>query len=291
MKKSIFFGVGVSLLFVLAGTQVFLVSQQEERSAENLQASAPDDSLPAVLEDLYPPKAQKPVFFLKMLGLAHSFSGTISDFFGSDLPNALDNFQKFKAQYAELASLVPDWKSEYPSAPVEELGTALKTGDQGMFLAAVEKVGGVCSACHVDNMVRVQQKYGWPDFSAIKAKDPLTGEEVDLHMLMVYLDISFTGLGADLEQGQVENAQKQYQGFKARFETMENTCAECHGTDERKYYVDESIRVMVDELGKTIAGPSPEKVEKLVMGIGMESCHKCHLVHLPAAFAQKKWKK
>jgi hypothetical protein len=72
---------------------------------------------------------------------------------------------------------------------------------------------------------------------------------------------------------------------------MAGTCQECHGADDRKYYVDGSVRAMVEDLGKAAAEPSLEKAGKLVMGIGMESCHKCHLVHMPAALAQKKGRK
>jgi mono/diheme cytochrome c family protein len=258
------------------------------RSADDKAAAQPAGSLPASLDALYPPQAQGPVFLIKMISLAESFGGTLSDLFEKDLPNASAGFDKFQAQYKELSGLVPEWGSLYPLAPVNELGAALKAGDQGRVMAAAEKVGGICSACHAENMAPVQFRYGWPDFSGIRAKDPLTGEEVSLHQLMLFLDINFAGISADLQQGQAENAQKQFQGFKARFEAMADTCQECHGPDERKYYVDGSIRTMVEELGRAVAEPSTEKAGKIHQGIGMESCRKCHLVHIPAAFAQKK---
>jgi hypothetical protein len=228
-----------------------------------------------------------------MIELAHSFSGTLSDFLENDLENARANFNKFKARYGELSGLIPEWKDKYPQGPVEELDAALRTGDQGKLIAAFEKVGGVCSGCHISTMAKVQYKYGWSDFSAVRAKDPLTGEEIDLHRLMIYLDTCFTGISADIAEAQEENARRNYQGFRARFDTMAGTCEDCHGPNERKYYVDNSILTMIEELGKTISESAveKEKVEKLVMGIGMESCHKCHLVHIPAAFAQKHLKR
>ncbi len=290
MKKRVLFGLGSLTFVMMAALAVSLLSQQKERTAEGRPALKPGESLPAALEDLYPPKAEGPVYLIKMIGLAESFGGFLSDLFEKDMPNALAGFKKFKAQYGELSGLVPEWKSLYPPAPIEELGSALKSGDQGRVMAAVEKAEGVCSACHVENMASVQFRYGWPDFWEIQAKDPLTGKEVSLHQLMLFLDVSFSGIGADLEQGQAENAQKQFQGFKTRFEAMAGTCQECHGQDERKHYVDGSVPAMVEELGKAAAEPSPEKARQLVQGIGMESCHKCHLVHVPAALAQKKLK-
>jgi cytochrome c553 len=291
MKKPYVLGVSFFALLMMTTLHVSLLPQQKERPAQSRRGLKPGDSLPAALDDLYPPKAKEPVYLIKMIGLAESFGGILGDLFENDLPNALASFQKFMAQYGELSGLIPEWKSSYPPGPIEELGASLKAGDQGQVLAAVEKVGGVCTACHVENIASVQFRYGWPDFSKIRAKDPLTGEEVSLHQLMVFLDASFSGIGPDLEQGQAKNAQKQFQGFKARFETLAGTCQECHGQDERKYYVDNNVRAMVEELGEAAAESSLEKAHKLVMGIGMESCHKCHLVHHPAAFAQKKWKR
>jgi hypothetical protein len=291
MKAWGIFGLVFLALLMMAALPFSLTSRQEERTAGEYATAKPGESLPAALDALYPPKAQTPVFLIKMIGLAESFGGTLSDLFENDLPNALAGFEKFKAQYVELSGMVPEWKGLYQPASVDELGAAVKSGDQGRVMVAVEKIGAVCSACHIENMAPVQFRYGWPDFSAIQVKDPLTGQEVNFHQLMLFLDINFSGIRADLEQGQAENARKQLQGFKARFEAMADTCQECHGQEERKYYVDGSVRAMVDELGKAAAEASSEKVGKIHQGIGMESCHKCHLVHIPAAFAQKKWKR
>ena len=75
---------------------------------------------------------------------------------------------------------------------------------------------------------------------------------------------------------------------------MKDTCEECHGTEERKYYVDESVQALVDEMGKALNKPSVDskEVETLAQGIGMESCFKCHRIHLAAAYAKyqgEKW--
>jgi cytochrome c556 len=291
MRKTGFL-IGIFMaLFLAAAGLVFPQAQQKEKPAENQTAVEQDESLPAALDALYPPRAQGPILLIRMIELAESFGGMLSDLFENDLPNVAAGFENFKVQYAELSGLVPEWRNLYPAAPVEELGASLKAGQPGRVMAAVEKVGGVCSACHIENMPRVQFRYGWPDFSEIRAKDPLTGEEISLHQLMLMLDVNFSGIPTDLEQGQPENAQKQFQGFQARFEALAGTCQECHGQDERKYYVDSRVRAMVKELGKAAAEAALEKIRTLHQGIGMESCHKCHLVHVPAAFGQKKLKR
>lgn len=291
MRRPGLIGASLGALMLIATLRASLLPQERERPAGDRPAAKAGSSLPAALDGLYPPGAPEPVFLIKMIGLAESFGGMIGDLFENDLQNVLANLQTFKANYSELAGLVPEWKSMYPTAPIEELESSLKSGDQGKIMAAIEKVGGACSACHVEYMAPVQFRYGWPAFSQIRAKDPLTGEDVGLNRLMMFLDVNFSAIGADLKQGQAENALEQFQGFQARFEALASTCQECHGQDERKYYVDSSVRAMIDELGKAAAASSPEKAAKLVMGIGMESCHKCHLVHVPAAFAQQKAKR
>ena len=121
--------------------------------------------------------------------------------------------------------------------------------------------------------------------------DPLTNEEVDFTMLKKYLSTNLLGITVNLQEGQIENAIKQFEGFDARFQTWKDTCEECHGVSGRKYYVDESIQVMINQLGQALKDPShinPQQLQELMMGIGVESCGKCHLVHVPAALTKRR---
>jgi len=183
--------------------------------------------------------------------------------------------------------MVPEWEKNFPLAPVNDLGAALKSGDQGKVMAAFESVGKVCSDCHLANQSKAYFKYHWGDFHGIKIKDPLSQQEVNFQQFMLFLDGSFTGIEIDVEQGQIENAQRQLQGFRARFDALEESCMNCHDT-ERHYYVDQSIKAMIDKLGQALlASPvDPKQVSTISYSIGLESCFKCHLVHMPAAAAQ-----
>ena len=279
MKKFIFLLLGMS---VAAGFG-FTVHAEEKVS----KVSA--DRLPAALDAFYPPKAQKPVHLLRMIGLGGLFAGIASDLAEHDLQGAKDVFAKFKTEYVEMSKLVPEWKKEYPMKPVEELGAALKLGDPRKAMPAFGKLGDVCHNCHVKYMPLAQQKYHWGDFSTIKAKDPLSNEEVPFARLKQYLDASFSGIALNIERGQKERALKQVQGFNARFQTLKTICGRCH-TEERKYYVDEGVQGLIDKLGQTLGNPStdPKAAMELVQRIGMESCHKCHLVHYPAAAAKSR---
>lgn len=282
----------IAILIITLGCTSEQAQKIDRLQQENEALKAIIAPPPSSLDALFPPKAEQPIYLFKMLEIGTPFSGIIVDLFENDPQNAMANFERFKAKYVEVSKMVPEWEKDFPIAPVEELGAAMETGDQATVMAALEKVGKVCGDCHAANMLKVQQKYHWGDFKAIRVEDPVTKEEVDFSRLMQYFDGNFVGISVDVEQGQRENAQKQFQGFNARFQALKETCLNCHDT-ERKYYVDESIQALVNKMGRALKKSpiDPKELEALGQGIGMESCFKCHLVHVPAAFTQLRWAK
>lgn len=283
----------MSILAILSIALAFTITQAETtkmlKQKINPDVAAPP---PSSLDALFPPKAEQPIYLFKKLGLSSFFAGIVADLFENDPQNAKANFERFKAQYVEISKLVPEWEKKFPIGPVEELGAALETGDRGKIMAAYEQVGNVCRNCHTANQTKVHQKYHWGDFTAITVTDPLTKEQIDFLQLMRYLDVNYWAIGLDVEQGQKGNAQKQFQGFNTRFQTLKETCGNCHNT-ERKYYTDENVQAIIDQLERALRESpiDPKKVGTLMQGIGMESCFKCHLVHFPAAFAKIEWAK
>lgn len=255
-------------------------------SGEPAGSAAP----PAALDNFFPPKAPGPVFMLKMLEMNSALSGVVIDLFEGDFENVKVHFTAFQQKYAELSKLVPEWESNFDLGAVSELGTALESGDQSKVMGAFGKVGATCHACHTANMAAVQQKYHWDDFSQINATDPVTNETVDFARLMQQIALSFDGIETDLKEGQADRAVKHYEDFAKRFQAMKETCSACHET-ERKYYVDAGVEAMISQLGTALKSPTPDgaAIGQLGMGIGMESCHKCHLVHVPASTAQMRW--
>ncbi len=291
MKKAAFL-----LLVILLAATACTDKQAEEIGMLKKENSALKEKLappPSVLDAMYPPNAEQPVYQLKMLDMEMSMSGIIVDFFENDIENVMANFENFKTKYGEMAKLVPEWKNKYPLEPVEGLRTALQSGEKNRVMASFAELGKVCMDCHIETMAKVQQKYYWMDFREVRATDPLSSEVVDFATLKQYLNSSFWGIIVDLQQGQMENALKQFEGFNARFQTLKDICEDCHGTSERKYYVDENVQAMINKLGQALKNPSslnPEKVQGLMMAIGGESCGKCHLVHTPAALVKYQWK-
>lgn len=245
---------------------------------------------PGSLDNLYPPKAEAPILLLRMFDLANSLAGISVNFFENDLENAHAHYEKFKTQYSEIAKLVPEWERAYPMEPVEELGTAISSGDQEQVMAAFGKIDRVCYECHIANTSKVQQKYHWDDYHGLSMMDPVTKKEINFKQFKQQLWSSFGGIGVDLEEGQPENALKHFEDFKKRFQVLEETCEVCHETT-REYYVDENAKLLIERLGAVLKSSSPELrvVGELSQEIGTESCLKCHRVHSPVAFAKARW--
>lgn len=272
MKPWIFFAAGLLCLAALAFS---------------LEPGQP----PAALDNFFPPKAPAPVLLFKMLELNEALAGTAVNMMEQDFENAGKHYATFKERYAAMSKLVPEWERYYDLEAVDELGAAMKAGDQGRVMAAFGRVGGTCHACHVDNMAAVQFKYHWDDFSRVQATDPVTNQPSAFAPFMQHMAMSFDGIGIDLKEGQADRAAKHAEDFEKRFHAMGETCSACHQT-ERKYYVDASVTAMVSELTAVAKSPNPDlaKLGQLTQAIGMESCFKCHLVHIPAATAHARWK-
>jgi hypothetical protein len=272
----------IVLSIIFLAILAFAQGSEEEKSVN------PDPySLPSSLDSFYPPAAQGPVYLFTMLEFTPSFSGIMSDLMEGEPQNVQANYDSFREKYLAASELVPEWKEDFGLAAVDELGSAIKTGDQSKIAPAFEKVGKACVDCHVKNSTSVQHKYHWGDYSTITATDPVSSQDVSFFQFMFMIESDFSGIGIDLSQGQVENALRHLDGFERRYQTLAETCDACHDS-ERKYYVDESITGMIGALKLKLQEETPDQksVGELLQGIGYESCYKCHLIHTPSAYAK-----
>jgi hypothetical protein len=269
-----------------------------DRSAEIARLKAEVERLreiagppPASLDRLYPPTAKEPVFLLAMHGQAQPLIATVLKVTQGDMPSARKYFAQFREAYARASSLVPEWKDKFPTGPIDEMGAALESGAPDKVMASVEKVGAVCAGCHMVNMPKVMQAKHWSDFSLISLTSPITRQPVKWAEFMFGLEVSFAGIGIELQEGHVEKAREYFGAFNGAMGELRTACAACHDT-ERKYFVDASVQSTIDALGVALQKPAPDAtlVGDLSAKIGMESCRKCHLVHVPAALTQMRFK-
>lgn len=241
---------------------------------------------PASLDALYAPGSQA-TWQAHMFELMMPFVSMISDMTQQDMENATANFEAFRAKYAALPEIVPEWAPLFPAEPVDRLGAALAGGDPAAVMEAVGGVGQVCHDCHAVNMPKVHAKYRWPSFADVRENDPVTNNELTMPEYMQFMEVAFVGMAADLQQGQIDRARANYEAFSARFRNLAALCTDCHDT-EREYYVDDEVIGVVDQLGAAVNADSPDpgRIMGLMQRIGEEACGRCHLVHTPAAFAQ-----
>ncbi|HWR84281.1 MAG TPA: hypothetical protein VN285_13365 [Candidatus Deferrimicrobium sp.] len=276
------------LAAVLVGAiMVSVVVTLADQPGTNQKADPAVRTIPASLSNLYPPRSPAPTYLLAMLGMARAFSGIVCDVLENDSANAQSGFGTFKKSYLEVSNMVPEWKQEFPLQPIEALNAALSTGDPSKIMPAVDEVGKICHNCHTAAMPPVQQKYRWNNFGDISVTDPISGQQVSYARFMLMMETNFDGIGVDVQQGQRDNALLQLTGFSARFQAMAEACMICHDS-ERKYYVDTSVTNLISTLQAELSRSevNGDVVGRLLRSIGQESCSKCHLVHIPAAYAQ-----
>jgi len=245
---------------------------------------------PISLDSLYPPVAAAPVYLQAMLGLGEAFTGIVVDFSEQDVEHLEPGFERFRDRYAAATKMVPEWADKYPVEPVDRLGAALASGEPQQIGDALGAVGAVCNDCHVATMAKVQYRYHWGDFSRITVADAAAGRQLSYPELMQELDVGMVGIGIDLEEGQPDRALAHFDAFRSRFGQLAAVCGNCHAT-ERKYFVDATAWETIERLGAALRGDAadPQQVGTLLQRIGLETCHRCHLVHAPAALAARQW--
>ena len=151
----------------------------------------------------------------------------------------------------------------------------------------IGKLGEGCAKCHTDKMPQVWNKYNWNDFGKLTLKTPNPAEPVLPFPAakIKYLAAGFDGIGVNIKNNNQKGAQESFGLFKTMFDNMNSTCSSCH-VSPRTYYVSADIQAMIKLMGEKINSGNRSEAEGLRMGIGMESCYKCHVLHMPAQFAK-----
>jgi cytochrome c553 len=250
---------------------------------------------PKSLDKLYPPQAEQPVWLFEMLKLAVLWRTVGNGVQQKDWADAQQGFDDFRAQIIKLSNMVPEWKHHFKLDLVDAVGRALAQKDPKAIGEASRKMGGgICGHCHGEHRVAVWYRYQFKDFSKVMVEDPFAKKKFPLRQFMFMISGPFEDIEIDLKQGQLDNARKAFGAFSARAKALKKACEECHDPEhgERKYFVDSEVMEKIDGLGAELANAAPahENVEKLFMGIGVEMCYECHLVHVPAATVQNAWR-
>jgi hypothetical protein len=230
--------------------------------------SANDKHEHGVYEIKLPPKSldqyyqkEPSDYLMAMFGILGPMGGMETHLKDGNMDKAKEYFVAFKSEYFKQSKMVPEWSDHYPSEPLENLEKALDSGDSVKIEAASGK------------------SIGWLDY-----------------MFGLHHSFSATNtyLSEEKADGKFGKTIAALNNLQKRVEGLNEGCKECHGKeDKRKYYTNSDILDLLskagDELNQT--QPNIENVVKRLQGVGMESCYKCHVAHIPAATIQRTWRK
>jgi hypothetical protein len=290
--------VALFFLFCLSGFLIFGLHGYNSTSAdEKHEHGVYEVKLPPKSLDQYYQKAPSD-YLMAMFGVLGPMGGMETHLKDGNMDKAKEYFGVFKAEYFKLSKMVPEWSKYFPSEPMENLEKALDSGDTGKIDSAIQGVGKTCADCHQEHLPEVWYKYQWKDFGKIKVPDPVSGKLLDFVEYMFGLHHSYSATNTYLSEekagGKFDKTIEALNNLKYRMEALNVGCKECHGKDDkRKYYTSSDVIDLLSVAGYELKKTQPniEEVNKRLQGAGMESCYKCHLVHIPAASIHRAWGK
>jgi len=248
--------------------------QGEEKQRSVYMVNKPPESL----DQYYPPKAQGPQYLFAMFGMEKPITGMMTHIQDGDLAKAREYFKAVKAEYGKLAKMVPEWSRHYwPEKPLEDLSAALEGGDVGKIGPAMAGLMQVCVRCHQETMPAVWARYQKDVEEMGEVMFPLAG--------------AFGAVNTYLAEGEFDKASKAMEGFQKLMDEFAQSCGSCHNT-ERKYSVSENVQTLMKSVAAGLKKEKPdvERIAGAIQAIEMESCYKCHRVHIPTGSMQKAWR-
>ncbi|MCX9084373.1 MAG: hypothetical protein OIN87_06210 [Candidatus Methanoperedens sp.] len=265
------------VIILILGAGVWLLSNNNDKNK--------NEELPSSLDRYY--QSQPPVYLVSMFELGAAMMGIGVNVQQKDMINAKKSYDDFSLKFKESSDMVPEWKKYYDQAAVEKIGASLDSDDVPGVFENIGKVGEACVQCHKEKMVPIWNKYNWKDFSKLTMKTPNPEEPVLPFPAakIKYLAFGFDGIGVNIKNNNQKGAKESFGLFKTMFDNLNSTCSSCH-VSPRNYYVSSDVQAMIDMMGEKINSGNLSEAEGLRMGIGMESCYNCHVLHMPAQYAK-----
>jgi cytochrome c556 len=265
------------VIIVILGAGVWLLSNNNDKNK--------NEGLPSSIDQYY--KSQPPVYLISMFELGAAMMGIGVNVQQGDMANAKKSYDDFSEKFKDSSEMVPEWKKYYDQETVQKIGASLDSGNVPAVFENIGKLGEACVKCHTEKMPHIWNKYNWNDFGKLTLNTPNPAEPVLPFPAakIKYLAAGFDGIGVNIKNNNQKGAQESFGLFKTMFDNMNSTCSSCH-VSPRTYYVSADIQAMINTMGEKINSGNLSEAEGLRMGIGMESCYKCHVLHMPAQFAK-----
>lgn len=264
------------VIIVVLGAGVWLLSNNKDKN-EN-------EELPLSIDQYY--QSRPPVYLISMFELGTAMMGIGVNLQQGDMANAKKSYIDFSKKFKESSDMVPEWKKFYDQGTVDKIGTSLDSGDVPAVFENIGKVGEACVKCHKEKMPQIWIKYNWNDFGKLTMNTPNPDEPILPFPLakIKYLASGYDGISVNIKNNNQKGAQESFGLFKKMFDNMNSTCSSCHASPP-KYYVSADIQAMIDTMGEKINSGNLSEAEGIRIGIGMESCYRCHVLHMPAQYA------
>jgi cytochrome c556 len=265
------------VIIVMSGAGVWLLSNNNDTN-EN-------EGLPSSIDQYY--QTKPPVYLISMFELGDAMMGIGVNVQQGDMANAKKSYDDFFKKFKDSSDMVPEWKKFYDQGTVEKIGASLDSGNVPAVFENIGKAGAACEKCHMEKMPQVWNKYNWNNFSKLTLNTPNPDEPVlpFPDAKIKYLAPGFDGIGVNIKNNNQKGAQQSFILFKTMFNNLNSTCSSCH-VSPRNYYVSADIQAMIDMMGEKINSGNLTEAERLRMDIGMESCYRCHVLHMPSQFAR-----
>lgn len=264
------------VIIVVLGAGVWLLSNNKDKN-EN-------EELPLSIDQYY--QSRPPVYLISMFELGTAMMGIGVNLQQGDMANAKKSYIDFSKKFKESSDMVPEWKKFYDQGTVDKIGTSLDSGNVPAVFENIGKVGEACVKCHKEKMPQIWIKYNWNDFGKLTMNTPNPDEPILPFPLakIKYLASGYDGISVNIKNNNQKGAQESFGLFKKMFDNMNSTCSSCHASPP-KYYVSADIQAMIDTMGEKINSGNLSEAEGIRIGIGMESCYRCHVLHMPAQYA------
>lgn len=289
--KRLKFSILIGLIVAIVGSIIFIqqtsVKGQEKAHNPTYTFQKP----PASLDQYYPPKTETPQYLLAMFAMDKPLMGMMTHIADGDMAKTQEYFNAFEVEYKKLANMVPEWSLHYWSErPVNSLSAVLKRGDQEEIGAAMYDLMQVCIQCHQETMPAVWVRYR-KNIGQMSIQDPVSSQDMKVGEFMFALAGPFGAVNTYLTEGQFDKARKSLEDFQKRMDTLSKFCDNCHTTTERTYYVSPDVQASLKTASEALneEKPNVERITGAMQKVGMESCYKCHRVHIPANNIQKAW--
>ena len=265
-----------SLIILILGIGIisqYRLVQGEEKSQTVYMVNKPPESL----DQYYPPKSQGPQYLFAMRTMDGPLMGMMTHIQDGDMAKAREYFKAFAVEYGKMAKMVPEWSRHYwPEEPLNNLSAALKSGDGKKIEAAMPALMQGCVKCHQDTMPAVWARYQKSMKPMGDAMFPLVG--------------ALGAVDTYLAEGEFDKARKALEGFQKLMDGLSESCSSCHDT-KRTSFVSADIQALIKTAADGLKAEKPdvEKIAGATQKIGIESCYKCHKVHIPTSNIQKAW--